>query len=72
MHQMGYRWTKQPSGQFVDGHKRADVVAYCQNVFLPAMAEIDSNICSWENGLEEEFKPWPQAISGSCSALVSQ
>jgi hypothetical protein len=39
-----------------------DVVAYCQNVFLPAMAEIDSNMHSWKNGLEEEFKPWPHDI----------
>lgn len=62
MHRMGYRWTNQPSGQFVDGHERADVVAYRQNVFLPEMAAIDSNIRSWKNGLEEEFKPWPHDI----------
>ena len=28
MHKMGYRWTKDPSGQYVDGHERADVVDY--------------------------------------------
>jgi hypothetical protein len=62
MHRMGYRWTKQPSGQFVDGHEREDVVAYRQNVFLPAMAELESKIRTWNNGLTEEFKPWPHDI----------
>ncbi|KAF9035820.1 hypothetical protein BJ165DRAFT_1355053, partial [Panaeolus papilionaceus] len=35
MNILGYRWTKQPSGQYVDGHERVDVVDYRQNVFLP-------------------------------------
>ena len=38
---MGYRWTKKPSGQYIDGHERADVVYYRQQVFLPAWAELD-------------------------------
>jgi hypothetical protein len=59
---MGYRWTKQPSGQFVDGHEREDVVGYRQNTFLPVMAELESRLHSWKNGLEEEFKPWPHDI----------
>jgi hypothetical protein len=28
MKNIGYRWSKTPSGQFVDGHERADVVEY--------------------------------------------
>ncbi|KDQ22209.1 hypothetical protein PLEOSDRAFT_36105 [Pleurotus ostreatus PC15] len=36
MKKMGYRWTLHPSGQFVDGHERVDVVHYRQNIFLPA------------------------------------
>lgn len=40
MHTLGYRWAKSPSGQYVDGHERADVVAYRQKVFLPALAEL--------------------------------
>jgi hypothetical protein len=28
MFQLGYRWQKTPSGQYVDGHEREDVVAY--------------------------------------------
>jgi hypothetical protein len=40
MKKLEYRWTKDPKGQFVDGHEREDVVAYRQNVFLPAWAAI--------------------------------
>src|SRR6266487_2773033 len=35
MKTVGYRWTKTPTGQFVDGHERDNVVAYRQTVFLP-------------------------------------
>lgn len=28
MHALDYRWTKAPSGQYIDGHERADVVDY--------------------------------------------
>ena len=35
---MGYHWKKTPGGQFVDGHKREDVVHYLMcdldNAFL--------------------------------------
>ncbi|KAF8166542.1 hypothetical protein K438DRAFT_1502354, partial [Mycena galopus ATCC 62051] len=33
--QMGYRWTKNPSGQYVDGHERPDVVYYRQTKYIP-------------------------------------
>ncbi|KAI0629343.1 hypothetical protein C8Q77DRAFT_1017549, partial [Trametes polyzona] len=35
MNELGYRWAKTPSGQFVDGHERDDVVKYRMDVFLP-------------------------------------
>jgi hypothetical protein len=38
---MGYRWTLNPKGQYVDGHERADIVAYRDGVFLPAIAEFE-------------------------------
>lgn len=28
MKHVGYRWSKTPTGQFVDGHERVDVVDY--------------------------------------------
>ena len=37
MKKMGYRWTYDPKGQYVDGHERNDVVDYRQDIFLPAM-----------------------------------
>ncbi|KDQ12520.1 hypothetical protein BOTBODRAFT_189230 [Botryobasidium botryosum FD-172 SS1] len=37
---LGYRWKKTPTGQFVDGHERDDVVAYHQLVFLPVWEEL--------------------------------
>lgn len=59
MHMMDYRWSKSPSGQYVDGHERKDVVEYRQTKFLPAMAELDSKLRRWENG-EEELRPEPR------------
>jgi len=32
---LGFRWTLEPSGQYVGGHEREDVVTYCQQIFLP-------------------------------------
>jgi hypothetical protein len=40
MKHVGYRWSKTPTGQFVDGHERVDVVDYQQGVFLPIWAEL--------------------------------
>jgi len=40
MEHIGYRWLKTPSGQFVDGHERCDVVEYRQLVFLPVWSEL--------------------------------
>ncbi|KAG9224502.1 hypothetical protein CCMSSC00406_0002347 [Pleurotus cornucopiae] len=59
MKKMGYRWTLRPSGQFVDGHERVDVVHYRQNIFLPAWDNIQSRTRRWkeENMMEEEEVP---------------
>jgi hypothetical protein len=43
----GYQWTRKPSGQYVDGHERADVVYYCQTVFFLAWAELDKRTRLW-------------------------
>jgi hypothetical protein len=53
MHMMDYRWTKGPKGQYVDGHEREDVVMYRQNKFLPTMAELEWNLRTWKDGIEE-------------------
>ncbi|KAG1841565.1 hypothetical protein DFJ58DRAFT_707849 [Suillus subalutaceus] len=53
MHMMDFRWTKSPSGQYVDGHERDDVVAYRQKKFLPSIAELFIHMRAWKDGLEE-------------------
>ncbi|KIO01875.1 hypothetical protein M404DRAFT_28385 [Pisolithus tinctorius Marx 270] len=35
MGQLGYRWKKEPKGQYSDGHKHSDVVTYHQTIFIP-------------------------------------
>ncbi|KII89329.1 hypothetical protein PLICRDRAFT_110047 [Plicaturopsis crispa FD-325 SS-3] len=47
MRRMGYRWTKNPSGQFVDGHEREDVVYFRQHVFLPAITDLEHRMRAW-------------------------
>lgn len=32
MNMMDYRWTKSPSGQYVDGHEHDDIVTYPHDV----------------------------------------
>ncbi|KAF7351880.1 hypothetical protein MVEN_01149600 [Mycena venus] len=46
MKRMGYRWTKNPSGQYVDGHERPDVVYY-QKEFIPAFTELEYQTRKW-------------------------
>lgn len=53
MQQMGYRWQKNPAGQFIDGHERDDVVYYRQTVFIPAWTEIEFWTRAWtKNNIE--------------------
>ncbi|KAG2159097.1 uncharacterized protein EDB93DRAFT_1237838 [Suillus bovinus] len=53
MHMMDFRWTKSPSGQYVDGHERDDVVTYRQKKFLLSIAELFIHMRTWKDGLEE-------------------
>ena len=47
MHTMGYQWSKDLKGQYVDGHKREDVVEYRQKEFLPKFKEIEKRMREW-------------------------
>jgi hypothetical protein len=47
MKKLEYCWAKDPKGQFVDGHERDDVVAYQQEIFLPAWAAIKEKTRDW-------------------------
>jgi hypothetical protein len=47
-------------GQYVDGHERADVVRYRNNVFLPAIARFEVHARNYKNGVEEpDTRPEP-------------
>jgi hypothetical protein len=50
MKKLNYHWGYNPKGQYVDGHKRKDVVEYRQNVFLPCWANIKARTHDWSNG----------------------
>jgi len=49
-----YRWTKNPSGQFVDGHERADVVHYRQTVFLLSILKLEGETRKWTDATMDE------------------
>ncbi|KAG2360706.1 hypothetical protein BDR07DRAFT_1486744 [Suillus spraguei] len=62
---MDFRWTKSPSGQYVDGHEWEDVVTYRQTKFLLMVAKLSMHMCTWKDGLEEasdEPRPHTQRV----------
>jgi hypothetical protein len=48
MKKLNYWWGKKPSGQYVDGHERDDVVTYWQSVFLPWWDRVEPHMAYWE------------------------
>jgi len=62
---MDYWWTKDPTGQFVDGHECEDVM-YCQMQFLPAWAILEPKMCSWT----EEKIEVPPILLQECQTVV--
>lgn len=56
MNELGYRWAKTPSRQFVNGHEQSDVVGYRQSTFLPQMAAL------------ERHAPQYSSKDGSCTS----
>jgi hypothetical protein len=59
---LGYRWTLEPSGQYVDGHERDDVVTYRKEVFLPCWLQIEPHLRSWSLDGKLEVVPPAQSI----------
>ena len=45
---LGWRHTTVKKGVYMDGHERADVVEYRNNVFLPAMAKFEAHMAQYE------------------------
>lgn len=58
---IGFRFTVEPSGQYVDGHECSDVVDYRQNIFLPRWKKIEPRLRAWSlDGNESVFGEHPQ------------
>jgi hypothetical protein len=45
---LGWQYTPVRKGIFMDGHERADVVEYCQGVFLPLMATFEAQMVHFD------------------------
>ncbi|KAH9921218.1 uncharacterized protein BXZ73DRAFT_91841 [Epithele typhae] len=48
MRKLGRFWKHEPTGQYVDGHEREDVVNYRQKIFLPVFADALSRTRTWD------------------------
>ena len=48
MSKLNFSWRQPPKGTYLDGHERPDVVHYRQNIFLPALAQLEPNIRAWD------------------------
>ncbi|KAJ3987238.1 hypothetical protein F5890DRAFT_1384134, partial [Lentinula detonsa] len=55
MKALKFRWVRNHVRQYVDGHERADVVHYHQEVFLPAWYRIEGKTRSWTADNMEEL-----------------
>jgi hypothetical protein len=49
---MEFRWSKGKRGQYIDGHDREDVLAYRQDVFLPALKKLLPGMRKFKMGEE--------------------
>jgi hypothetical protein len=49
LNKMGYRWKREPKGQYKDGHEWEDVVTYRQNIFLPFFNSISPFTRHWNS-----------------------
>lgn len=48
MSKLNFAWCEPPKGTYLNGHKRPDVVHYRQNIFLPALAQLEPKIQAWD------------------------
>ena len=57
---LGFYVTKEKKGVYVDGHKRADIIEYRQNDFLPKLALLQALFTNYEedaNGVLQLIPP---------------
>ena len=70
LNRMGYRWTLEPSGQYVDGHEREDVVTYRQKIFLPHWKAIEPSLRTWTPDGTAEDVPGGTPHTGNQKTVV--
>ena len=56
---LGYRHIELQKGLYVDGHDHADVVEYCNKVFLPKMHEYECRMTHYDG---KELTPQPPQL----------
>ncbi|KAF8706049.1 hypothetical protein RHS03_05255, partial [Rhizoctonia solani] len=57
MRDLQYRWTKDPKGQYTDGHEREDVVNYCNNTFIPNWTQLEKRMRFYNSNTMEVTLP---------------
>ena len=53
LQRMGFRWTLDPKGQYVDGHECPNVVDYRQTVYIPRLISVDPRLWTYSKSGEE-------------------
>ncbi|KAK6988078.1 hypothetical protein R3P38DRAFT_2805086 [Favolaschia claudopus] len=72
MSTMGYRWTRNPSGQYVDGHERKDVVYYRQTEFIPAITELEHQTRKYANRSLRFLDAYRSGLDGKWAAYAAK
>jgi hypothetical protein len=54
---LGYWWSQPKKGQYADGHKCSDVVAYRENAFVPRWKVFEIQMQNWTKDGEPEIGP---------------
>jgi hypothetical protein len=66
MNKLGYWWTEDKKGQYVDGHKRDDIIEYWQKIFLPIWKALEPYLQNWHHDGTEDAtggnQTWPRQI----------
>ena len=74
LHEMGYKFRDVRKGVYKDGHERADVVAYRQAQFLPALQALENRMVRWElineNGDEDLRIVYPSGLAPGVKPVV--
>lgn len=65
MPKIGFQWRQGYRGMYIDGHERADVVKYRQEVFIPRWRELLSRTREWDKDGKEipkKFSPGTRVV----------